>query len=54
MNQTSTELKVGIFAIIVIIFLSYITFKVGGLPLLWEKGYRLYVTLDDITGLDEQ
>jgi phospholipid/cholesterol/gamma-HCH transport system substrate-binding protein len=43
-NQTSTELKVGIFAIIVIIFLSYITFKVGGLPL----------TLDDITGLDEQ
>jgi phospholipid/cholesterol/gamma-HCH transport system substrate-binding protein len=53
-NQTSTELKVGIFAIIVIIFLSYITFKVGGLPLLWEKGYRLYVTLDDITGLDEQ
>jgi len=53
-KQTSTELKVGIFAIIVIIFLSYITFKVGGLPLLWEKGYRLYVTLDDITGLDEQ
>jgi phospholipid/cholesterol/gamma-HCH transport system substrate-binding protein len=53
-TQTSTELKVGIFAIIVIIFLSYITFKVGGLPLLWEKGYRLYVTLDDITGLNEQ
>jgi phospholipid/cholesterol/gamma-HCH transport system substrate-binding protein len=53
-NNPSTELKVGIFAIIVIIFLSYMTFKVGGLPLIWEKGYRLYVEFDDINGLDEQ
>lgn len=54
MRNTSTELKVGIFAIVVIIFLSYMTFKVGGLPLIWEKGYRLYVRFDDISGLDEQ
>ena len=54
MKETSTELKVGIFAIVVIIFLSYITFKVGGLPLFREKGYRLYLTLDDTSGLDEQ
>lgn len=54
MKQTSTELKVGIFAIVVIIFLSYMTFKVGGLPFIWEKGYRLSVEFDDISGLDEQ
>ncbi len=54
MSNTSTELKVGIFAIIVIMVLSYITFKVGSLPLIWEKGYRLYADFDDISGLDEQ
>ncbi|MBI4681909.1 MAG: MCE family protein [Nitrospirae bacterium] len=54
MKKSSTELKVGLFAIIVIIFLTYMTFKVGGLPPIWEKGYRLYVVFDDISGLDEQ
>lgn len=54
MKNSSTELKVGIFAIIVIIFLTYMTFKVGSLPLIWEKGYRLHVEFDDISGLDEQ
>jgi phospholipid/cholesterol/gamma-HCH transport system substrate-binding protein len=54
MKNSSTELKVGIFAIAVIIVLSYMTFKVGSLPLLWEKGYRLYVDFEDISGLDEQ
>jgi phospholipid/cholesterol/gamma-HCH transport system substrate-binding protein len=54
LNKSSTELKVGIFAIIVIIFLSYMTLKVGNLPMLWEKGYRLYAEFDDISGLDEQ
>ncbi len=54
MKDSSTELKVGIFAIIVIVFLTYMTFKVGSLPLIWEKGYRLYVEFNDISGLDEQ
>lgn len=54
MKNSSTELKVGIFAIIVIIFLTYMTFKVGSLPLIWEKGYRLHVQFNDISGLDEQ
>ncbi len=54
MKEFSTELKVGIFAIIVILVLSYMTFKVGSLPFLWEKGYRLYVVFDDISGLDEK
>ena len=54
MNQSSTELKVGIFAILVIIILSFMTFKVGSLPFLWEKGYRLYAEFEDISGLDEK
>jgi len=32
MKNLSPELKVGLFAIIVLIALSYMTFKVGGLP----------------------
>jgi len=47
-----TELKVGVFAIIVILVLSYMTFKVGGLGITLKKGYRLYVVFDDISGLD--
>ncbi|HDN94755.1 MAG TPA: MCE family protein, partial [Nitrospirae bacterium] len=54
MKDISVELKVGIFAIIVIMALTYMTFKVGSLPMIWEKGYRLYVTLDDTSGLDEK
>jgi phospholipid/cholesterol/gamma-HCH transport system substrate-binding protein len=49
-----TELKVGIFAIVVIILLSYMTFKVSSLGIAWKKGYRLYVTFDDVSGLDEK
>lgn len=54
MKDLSVELKVGIFAIIVIMVLTYMTFKVGSLPMIWEKGYRLYVLLDDTSGLDEK
>jgi len=54
MKDVSVEFKVGIFAIIVIMVLTYMTFKVGSLPLIWEKGYRLYVVIDDTSGLDEK
>ncbi|RJR15943.1 MAG: MCE family protein, partial [Nitrospiraceae bacterium] len=54
MKNVSTELKVGVFAIIVIVLLSYMTFKVGGMPMVWEKGYRLHAVFDDVSGLDEQ
>jgi len=54
MKEVSTELKVGIFALLVIVILTYMTFKVGRLPFVWEKGYRLYVVFDDIAGLDER
>ena len=50
MKNVSTELKVGIFAIIVIIILSYMTFKVGRMTFMWEKGLKLYAVFDDISG----
>jgi phospholipid/cholesterol/gamma-HCH transport system substrate-binding protein len=54
MKDFTVELKVGIFAVIVIMVLAYMTFKVGSLPMIWEKGYRLYVLIDDTSGLDEK
>ncbi|MBI5057899.1 MAG: MCE family protein [Nitrospirae bacterium] len=54
MKNVSAELKVGIFAITVIIILSYMTFKVGRMPFMWEKGYKLYAEFDDASGLDER
>ncbi|MBI4842819.1 MAG: MCE family protein [Nitrospirae bacterium] len=53
MKNFSSELKVGIFAIIVIFILSYMTLKVGILSNILEKGYRLHVVFDNISGLDE-
>lgn len=54
MKELSVELKVGVFAVIVVMVLTYMTFKVGSLPMIWEKGYRLYAVLDDTSGLDER
>lgn len=54
MKNLSPELKVGVFAIIVVLVLSYMTFKVGSLPFRWNKGYRLYASFNDIKGLDEK
>ncbi len=54
MKGISTELKVGIFAVIVIMVLSYMTFKVGGFRFAKEKGYTLTVYFDNIAGLDEK
>lgn len=49
-----TELKVGILAIVVLLILSYMTFKVSGWGITWKRGYRLYVVFDNISGLDEK
>ena len=54
MNNLSVEFKVGIFAIIAIMVLTFMTFKVGSLPMIWDKGYKLYVMVDDTSGLDEK
>lgn len=54
MRELSTELKVGTFALLVIIMLAFMTFKVGGLEWAKGKGYRIYVYFDNIAGLDEK
>jgi len=54
MKDLSAELKVGIFAIAVVILLSYMTFKIGDLAPKWRQGYRLYAVFDNISGLDEK
>jgi phospholipid/cholesterol/gamma-HCH transport system substrate-binding protein len=52
MRGFSTELKVGIFAIAVLVILSFMTFKVGGFDWTKTRGYRLFVFFDNIGGLD--
>ncbi|NOY39633.1 MAG: MCE family protein [Nitrospirae bacterium] len=54
MRGFSTELKVGIFALIVLAVLSYMTFKVSGKEWLRKEGYPVYVYFSNISGLDEK
>ncbi len=54
MRGFSTELKVGIFALIVLAVLSYMTFKVSGKEWLHKEGYTLYVYFSNVAGLDEK
>lgn len=54
MKGLSTELKVGFFAIIVILILAFMTFKVGGLEWLKKEGYIVHVYFRNIAGLDEK
>ena len=54
MKNLSAEIKVGIFAVIVIMILSFMTFKIGWLTSGFKKGYTLYVAFDNISGLDEK
>jgi phospholipid/cholesterol/gamma-HCH transport system substrate-binding protein len=54
MKGLSTELKVGFFAVIVIMILAFMTFKVGGLEWIKKEGYIVYVYFNNIAGLDEK
>lgn len=54
MKGFSTELKVGIFSIIVIFILSFMTFKVGSLEWGKTKGYSVYVFFNNVAGLDKK
>ncbi len=54
MKNLSAELKVGIFVIVAILVLSFMTFKAGDITFIWKKGYRLYAVFDNISGLDEK
>ena len=54
MRGFSTELKVGSFAVAVIVILAFMTFRVGGLDWLKKEGYTVYVNFRNIAGLDEK
>ncbi len=53
MKSMSAELKVGLFVIFVILTLSFMTFKVGGLTFSKKDGYRLYAYFDNTLGADK-
>lgn len=48
----SRELKVGLVVLFGIALLFYMSFRVGKLGFVREKGYEIFVLLDDATGLD--
>lgn len=52
MRGMTTELKVGIFALIVIAILSFMTFKVSDFEWIKKEGYKVYVDFNNIAGLD--
>ncbi|OGW29828.1 MAG: hypothetical protein A2X59_09100 [Nitrospirae bacterium GWC2_42_7] len=54
MRGSSTELKVGAFALTVLIVFAFMTFKVGGLEWAKKKGNTAYVYFNNIAGLDEK
>lgn len=54
MKGFSTELKVGTFALIVLLILTFMTFKVGGFEWVKKKGYTLYAEIENVGGLDEK
>ena len=53
MSNFSPEAKVGVFIVIAIIILGYLSMKVGKLNFSREKGYDLNVLFDSATGLAE-
>lgn len=53
MKSYSTELKVGVFALIVLGILSFMTFNVGGLKWLKKDGFLVKAYFDNIVGLDK-
>lgn len=54
MRGISTELKVGLFAVVVILILAFMTFRVGGINWLKKEGYIIYIYFQNIAGLDEK
>jgi len=49
-----TDIKVGIFALLVLAVLTYMTFKVGGWGFLRKPGYSVYVNFKNVTGIDRK
>lgn len=53
MKKFDTELLVGLFLIIGIACLAYLSIKLGRMEVIGEKGYLLYAQFTDIGGLKE-
>lgn len=51
MGKLKTEVKVGIFVVLGIIFLTYMTVNIEKIQVTGEKGYNVYVSLDTAQGL---
>lgn len=52
MKGMTTELKVGIFALVVLAIFSFMTFKVSDFEWTKKEGYTVYVDFNNIAGLD--
>ncbi len=53
-NSFSTEMKVGIFALLVLAVLTYMTFMVSGRQWFRKEGYNVYVYFSNTAGLEER
>jgi len=51
MRKTSTEYRVGLFVLVVLAALSFMTVRVGRFTIFKKEGYRVHVYFDNIAGL---
>ncbi|MBI4528999.1 MAG: MCE family protein [Deltaproteobacteria bacterium] len=51
MNQTRTEITVGIFVVVGIVCLGYLAVRLGKVELFGNKGYRVYADFASVAGL---
>ncbi len=51
MNQTRTEILVGVFVLVGMISLGYLAIRLGKLELMGNRGYLVYADFASITGL---
>ena len=52
MGKASAEFKVGLFVLIILVVLAFMTFRIGGFDWLKKDGYKVYLYSNDIAGLD--
>ena len=52
MQSFTTEVKVGIFVALAIVFLAYMTVKIGDITFGRDTGYIVYGVFDSVAGLD--
>jgi len=53
MSSISAEAKVGLFVLVALIILGYMSFRVGEQGFGMKKGYPVNVVFDDATGLEK-